>query len=196
MPGQQIVDLVAQTPLGQGHVQHHLPGLLLLDRRQRGAQTVQLVQIHRKADGTSARGELLHQQIVPSALEQRAGQGLRISLERPGRCSIPSHPRGSGPAGCSPPAAAQRERVSGQARRRRQSRRSQKASASGSVSAYAAGKAHSAHSDRPRLDPARQRCGGAQLVGVFSRSFDPAGRGELVSARPAHPTGRTDSPCG
>ena len=57
---QQIVDLVAQPPFGQRHVQHHLAGVLMLYRRHR-VQPVQLVQIHRKADGTRPGGEFLQQ---------------------------------------------------------------------------------------------------------------------------------------
>ena len=57
---QQIVDLVAQPPFGQRHVQHHLAGVLMLYRRHR-VQPVQLVQIHRKADGARPGGELLQQ---------------------------------------------------------------------------------------------------------------------------------------
>ena len=57
---QQMIDLVAQPPLGQRHVQHHLAGVLMLHRRHR-VQPVQLVQIHRKADSTRPGGELLQQ---------------------------------------------------------------------------------------------------------------------------------------
>ena len=76
-----MVDLVAQTALGQGHVQHHLVGAVLLHRRQGSAQAVQLVQIDRKANGTGPGGELLHQQVVPAALEQGAGQGFEVALK-------------------------------------------------------------------------------------------------------------------
>ena len=54
--GQQAVNFIAQTAFRQGHIQHHPVGLLLLDRRQRGAQAVQLVQIDRKPDGVRAGG--------------------------------------------------------------------------------------------------------------------------------------------
>ena len=57
---QQIIHLVAQPPLGQRHVQHHLAGVLMLHRRHR-VQPVQLIQIHRKADGARPGGELLQQ---------------------------------------------------------------------------------------------------------------------------------------
>ena len=77
---QQVIHLVTQPPFGQRHVQHHLAGVLMLHRRHR-VQPVQLVQIHRKADGTRPGGELLQQQVVPSALQQRAGQGFEIALK-------------------------------------------------------------------------------------------------------------------
>ena len=79
--GQQAIDLIAQTAFRQSHIQHHPVGLLLLDRRQRGAQAVQFIQIDRKPDGVRAGGEFLHQQVVASALEQRAGQALQIALK-------------------------------------------------------------------------------------------------------------------
>ena len=80
-PGQQVVHLIAQAALGQGHVQHHSVGVLLLHRRQRGAQAVQFVEVDRKADGPGPGGEFLHQQIVASALQQRAGQAAQIPLK-------------------------------------------------------------------------------------------------------------------
>ena len=49
--------------------------------RERGAQAVQLVEIDRKADGPRARGELLHQQVIPPALEHRTGKRLQIALK-------------------------------------------------------------------------------------------------------------------
>ena len=76
-----MIHLITQTALGQGHVQHHPVGAVLLHRRQRGAQAVQLVQIDRKADGPGPGGELLHQQVVAAALEQGAGQGFQIALK-------------------------------------------------------------------------------------------------------------------
>ena len=82
-----VVDLVAQPALGQGHVQHHTVGFLLLHRRQGSAQAVQLIQIDRKADGTSPGGELLHQQVVASAFQQGAGQGFQIARTAPPACS-------------------------------------------------------------------------------------------------------------
>ena len=76
-----MIHLITQTALGQGHVQHHPVGAVLLHRRQRGAQAVQLVQIDRKADGPGPGGELLHQQVVAAALEQGAGQGFQVALK-------------------------------------------------------------------------------------------------------------------
>ena len=52
----------------------------MLHRRHCG-QPVQLVQIHRKADGARPGGELLQQQVIPPALQQRAGQGFEIALK-------------------------------------------------------------------------------------------------------------------
>ena len=78
---QQVIDLVAETALRQSYVQHGLFGFLLLYRRERGAQAVQLVEIDRKADGPRARGELLHQQVIPPALEHRTGKRLQIALK-------------------------------------------------------------------------------------------------------------------
>ena len=78
---QQLVYLISQPSLGQRHVEHALPGLLLLHRRQGSAEPVQLVQIHRKADGTGAGGKFPHQQVVPPALQQGAGQGGQVTLK-------------------------------------------------------------------------------------------------------------------
>ena len=78
---QKVIDLIAQTALWQGHVQHGLFRGLLLHRRQRGAQAVQLVEVDCEADGPRPRGEFLHQQVIPPAFEHRTGEGLQIALK-------------------------------------------------------------------------------------------------------------------
>ena len=74
---QQVVDLVAQPALGQGHVQHDLlPGA-----GSGVGHAVQLVQVQGKADGTGTLAELSRQGVVPPTLQNRPGQAGQVALE-------------------------------------------------------------------------------------------------------------------
>ena len=75
---QQIVYLVAETALGQSHIQH--PAAVGRGRRVL-PHAGQLVQIQRVADGPRTGAELFRQRIVASALQNGAGQTCYIPLQ-------------------------------------------------------------------------------------------------------------------